>query len=242
VTRRATALLSVVLLTLVSLWSVNAAAEVDASSAPPAIVEATILAPTPAPPTPTQRPTFTPTVTATATMTATPAATATGTRAPTATPTMAPSPTPEPLPTLPASALAGKAVIIDQARQTMYVFEDGDLLRTIPVSTGRPTSTTQTPAWEGKVGYYVGTFTSFGTTQDEGWYLFASDGGILIHGNPYNLVDGQKVYEEMEALGSYPASHGCIRLSPADAEWFTAWDPQGAYCQITALPQGMFAP
>ncbi|MHB0875734.1 MAG: L,D-transpeptidase [Anaerolineae bacterium] len=236
--RRAAPLLSVVLLTLASLWSVNGVAQVAAPSGLAAAIAETVVAPTAPADTPTPRPTFTPTVTATAVPSAT--ATATDTPAPTATPTPKPSPTPTPAPTLPAKARTGKAIIIDQALQMMFVYENGVLVRSIPASTGKPTPTTETPAWEGRVGYYVGTFTSFGTTQDEGWYLFQSDGGILIHGNPYNLVDGVKVYEELEALGEYPASHGCIRISPEDAEWFTAWRPEGAYCLITPLPDGLF--
>lgn len=185
----------------------------------------------------TPRPTFTATATptATATMTATPTSTPTVT--PTSTPTRTATPTPTPLPT---KARGGKAVIIDQAIQMMYVYEDGALVRTIPVSTGRPEKDMMTPGWEGRIGYYVGTFSSFGTTQDEAWYLFQSDGGILIHGAPYLLEEGVKVYQELEALGKYPSSHGCIRLPPEDAVWFTKWGPEGAYILITPLPRDKF--
>ena len=64
------------------------------------------------------------------------------------------------------------------------------------------------------MGKYEGTFQSFGVYADEGWYLYEDHGKILIHSAPYKLVDGEKVYEDMEALGAYPASHGCIRLAP----------------------------
>jgi lipoprotein-anchoring transpeptidase ErfK/SrfK len=57
----------------------------------------------------------------------------------------------------------------------------------------------------------------------------------LIHSAPYRLVDGKKVYEDLDALGNYPASHGCIRLAPEDAAWFTAWKPQGA--PLVVLPR-----
>ena len=57
----------------------------------------------------------------------------------------------------------------------------------------------------------------------------------LIHSAPYKLVDGQKMYEDMEALGAYPASHGCIRLAPEDATWFTEWNPQGV--PLAILPK-----
>jgi len=122
----------------------------------------------------------------------------------------------------------------------MRVYEDGVLIRTIPVSTGKPGPHTTTPAWEGRIGHYVGTFSSFGTTQDEGWFLFASEGNILIHGAPYLIENGKKVYQELDSLGRYPASHGCVRLPPDEARWFTQWGPEGAYCLITPLPEGKF--
>ena len=51
----------------------------------------------------------------------------------------------------------------------MFVYENGVKIRTIPVSTGKPDEEeTMTPAWEGDVGRYVGTFFSFGTWADEG--------------------------------------------------------------------------
>jgi lipoprotein-anchoring transpeptidase ErfK/SrfK len=48
-------------------------------------------------------------------------------------------------------------------------------------------------------------------------------------------VNGAKVYEDLEAIGSYPASHGCIRLRPEDARWFTEWRPQGV--PLVILPK-----
>ena len=36
-----------------------------------------------------------------------------------------------------------------------------------------------------------------------------------------------QVYQDLDALGTYPASRGCIRLNPDDASWFTQWNPEG---------------
>lgn len=237
--RSVTPLISIILLTLLAFWSVNGAAEATSLETPTAGTGNTPVATsTPAGLEATQRPTFTATPTMTATATHTPVATSTP--RPTPTPTQPPPPAPTAPPTPSAAIQTNKAIFIDQATQMMYVYEDDVLIRTMAVSTGIPADGTYTPAWQGHVGHYVGTFSSFGTTQDEGWYLFQSDGGILIHGNPYNIVDGVKVYVELEALGHYPASHGCIRLSPEDAVWFTQWNPQGAYCVISEMPEGMF--
>ena len=181
-------------------------------------------------PSPTPEPT--PTSTLTPRLTETPTVTATHTATVTPTETPVPSPTPTRGP----EAYYKRLVLIDQDVQTMYVFEDGILIRTIPVSTGVPDKPeTITPAWEGQVGRYVGTFFSFGTYQDEGWYLFYHYGGMLIHGNPYIKEGDQKVYQDLDALGTRPASHGCIRMPPEEAVWFTSWKPEGAHVIIRAL-------
>ena len=132
---------------------------------------------------------------------------------------------------------ARRFVVIDLKTQTMFVWDPAAEapLRELPVSTGDESRGYRTPPWYGLVGKYEGTFQSFGVYADEGWYLFEDHGKILIHSAPYKLVDGQKVYEDMEALGAYPASHGCIRLAPEDATWFTEWNPQGV--PLAILPK-----
>jgi len=161
--------------------------------------------------------------TLTPTVTRRPAATATP--SPTATRTVSPTATPFPFDTRPDLE---RYIYIDQRSQHMYLFEYGKLLRAIPCSTGAPESDSYTPAWSGEVGPYMGTFFAFGTHQDEAWYLFQSVGGILIHGLPYTLDDsGNKVYKDRDALGERPTSHGCVRIGPEDAVWFTNWNPQG---------------
>lgn len=130
---------------------------------------------------------------------------------------------------------ARRFIVVDLASQQMITWEPGQPLRMIPVSTGDETRGYRTLAWYGLVGDYVGTFNAFGVYADEGWYLFEDAGKILIHGAPYRLENGKKVYEDIGALGAYPASRGCIRLSPEDARWFTAWKPKGV--PIVILPK-----
>ncbi len=120
-------------------------------------------------------------------------------------------------------------IYIDQGTQYLYIFQNGQLLRDIPASSGLPYSNTYTPAWEGVVGEYWGTFFAFDVFADEAWYLYKSDGSILIHSLPYTITqeNGPKEYQDREMLGVRPSSHGCIRLSPEDAAWLTAWNPEG---------------
>jgi len=156
--------------------------------------------------------------------TATPLATATPLPSPTHTPTSIPTPTKAPV--------VSRAIFVDQDAQMVHVYENGVEIRTIPCSTGVPVPGKATPAWVGRVGDYVGTFFAFGTYQDEGWVLFED---FLIHGAPYTWKDGVKVYQDLDALGVRPASHGCVRISPEDAAWLTAWNPKGVPIAISPL-------
>jgi hypothetical protein len=160
-------------------------------------------------------------------------------------PALQPELTPAPMPEWVAEVIrqygmdpARRFIVIDLKTQQMVVWDpaaEEAPLRELPVSTGDESRGYRTPPWYGLVGKYEGTFQSFGVYADEGWYLFEDHGSILIHGAPYKLIDGQKVYEDIEALGVYPASHGCIRLAPEDAAWFTTWNPQGV--PLAILPK-----
>jgi lipoprotein-anchoring transpeptidase ErfK/SrfK len=157
--------------------------------------------------------------------------------------------TPEPLPAELAAIAARygidqsrRFVVVDQNAQQMIVWDPaagphmaGRTLRRLPVSTGDESAGYRTPAWYGLIGAYWGTFNAAGAYADEGWYLHDDNGANLIHSAPYKLVNGAKVYEDLEAIGSYPASHGCIRLRPEDARWFTEWRPQGV--PLVILPK-----
>jgi hypothetical protein len=166
----------------------------------------------------------------------------TATTAPTATPIPPPAVTAEPMPPLLAHVakqygidISRRFVVVDVADQMMHIWDPGRPVREMPVSTGDTTRGHRTPAWYGLVGEYWGTFQTHGVYADEGWYLYQDAGDILVHGAPYQLVNGEKVYQEMDALGNYPASRGCIRLAPEDASWFSTWSPEGV--PLVVLPR-----
>ncbi len=178
-----------------------------------------------------------------------------------AAPTATPIPTARPMPTLKPTAVAatprptgtaarlgtnwlsladsygldrrGRWIIVDQDHQVMVIGEADSVVKVLPVSTGAPGKDT-TPAWIGVVGKYWGTFEAAdGSYADNAWYLFPHNGAILIHSAPYFMDDGHKKYQDLDALGHEPVSHGCIRMAPRDAEWFTKWDPLGVPILIT---------
>jgi len=118
----------------------------------------------------------------------------------------------------------------------MHAYQDGAEIRVIAVSSGRPVRNEFTPAWSGKVGRYLGSgpFLNTNLWSDHMWYLFpAANGSILIHSVPYTKSGETIVYDRLDALGVEPASRGCVRISPEDAEWLKGWDPVGVPIQIT---------
>jgi lipoprotein-anchoring transpeptidase ErfK/SrfK len=176
--------------------------------------------------------------TPTPTPTSSPSPTATGAVVSAMEPTHTPTPITYSSPAAGRVPRTGRAILIDQDQQQMYIFEDGIEVRAIPCSTGDP-SNHGTKPWEGVVGKYVGTFESYGTLSDYAWYLFTDLGSILIHGAPY-VVDehGGRQYQDLDALGQRPTSHGCIRIHPDEARWFTFWGPHGVPVIITEWTGG----
>lgn len=127
--------------------------------------------------------------------------------------------------------LHGKALVVDQTTQALYVYEDGQEIRALPVSTGKRQS--YTPAFEGRIDRYTKTLYGYGTLSDHAWYLAEATGAIYLHGAPYTQINGKKAYQDLEAIGIRPSSHGCIRLHPLDAAWLARWDPRDTPIIIT---------
>jgi hypothetical protein len=132
----------------------------------------------------------------------------------------------------------GRFLQVNQAAQRMYVYENGIPVRELPVSTGRPTSVTLTRAWTGTVGRDLGSGgVDGGMYADFKWFLFQDMyGSVLIHSVPYTRQGDAKAYDQLDALGVRPASRGCVRISPEDAQWLRAWDPVGVPIEITPWP------
>jgi lipoprotein-anchoring transpeptidase ErfK/SrfK len=198
---------------------------------------------TPVVSTPTEpaAPTATPTPTATTAATVAPSPTPTETPAvkasPRVTDVVAPTATLMPTRTnVPNYTPEQRMLVVDQDSQTMLVYENEVEIRRLPVSTGAPVANAFTPAWQGKVGPFWGkaAFRNTNLWADYIWYLFpGSEGSILIHSVPYTRSGEAKVYDNLEALGVRPASAGCVRISPEDAEWLAAWNPVGVPIEIT---------
>ncbi|MEG0269911.1 MAG: L,D-transpeptidase [Clostridia bacterium] len=105
-------------------------------------------------------------------------------------------------------------IIIDKLTQTLYMFIDGELWSSCPVSTGLVNEKqpyNETAAGEYLIGSWVGGFDSEGMYCEMG---IRFNGGDLLHQVPYiTLGDGTKSFSKYEGLLGQKASHGCVRVA-----------------------------
>ena len=106
-----------------------------------------------------------------------------------------------------------KLFVIDKGVQAWAAYENGDLMRWGLVSTGAEGS--ETPAgrfnFNWKEVHRVSSLSPPGVTWDMRWmFNFHDARGIHVH-----------QYYALPTTG--PASHGCVRLMTADAQWIYEW-------------------
>ena len=105
-------------------------------------------------------------------------------------------------------------LIVDKMTQRLYLFEDGKLLSTLRVSTGKATDKMpqcDTNAGEFHLVSWVGDFPTESGAMCE--YGIRFNDGDLLHGVPYyETEDGEKDYSKCEKGLGREASSGCIRV------------------------------
>lgn len=101
-----------------------------------------------------------------------------------------------------------KTVLISQRIQAFALYENGELVKWGPVSTGK--SSTRTPNGLNYGNYKAKRKVS---TVDDSWIL------------PYyfNFMNFEGIGTHQYALPGYPASHGCVRMYMEDAEYIFNW-------------------
>ncbi|MDT6981158.1 L,D-transpeptidase [Levilactobacillus zymae] len=122
---------------------------------------------------------------------------------------------------------------VNTRRQRVYVRNGRRTLYTMYCSTGTganatPTGTFYIQAERGKFFY--------NPTSGEGaryWVSWKDHGVYLFHSVPTNK-QGDYITKEAKQLGRTAASHGCIRLSVADAQWVYRHVPYGMKVVIHA--------
>ena len=120
-------------------------------------------------------------------------------------------------------------VYVSISQQETLVLRDHQPFRTMPCSTGVPGTDDATPTGDfiiDESGTKRGTW-FYSNAYHEGaryWVGFVG-GTYLFHSVPMDK-DGNLIAAEAAKLGT-PASHGCVRLSVADAYWLYSTIPDG---------------
>jgi hypothetical protein len=100
--------------------------------------------------------------------------------------------------------------------QSFGLYEDGKLIRSGPVSSGKKTTPTRSDLyftnWKGKE--VVSTF-------DDEWILKWN----------FNIDNKEGISLHEYALPGYPASHSCVRFYGQDAQWIYDWADQWILAQ-----------
>ena len=114
------------------------------------------------------------------------------------------------------------SIVVDLSDQKLYAYnEQLQLVRTVLVSTGKPSS--PTPTGMGKVLSKHQSITMRGrgyVSPGVPWALCVSeDGSICLHGAPWQEQAG-------EPFG-VPRSHGCVRIPSPHARWLFQHTPVG---------------
>jgi lipoprotein-anchoring transpeptidase ErfK/SrfK len=116
---------------------------------------------------------------------------------------------------------------VDVAAHKMYVYNNGILVKTFPISAGRdkyPTKNGVHITFE-KSQLVIMDSATVGIPRNspDGYYekvywdVRISYGGAFVHAAPWSVRD----------QGITNVSHGCVNLSPANAQWFYAWSYRG---------------
>lgn len=120
----------------------------------------------------------------------------------------------------PAPTTRGKSIVVSTEEQRIYAYENGLLVRSHLVSTGR----TQTPTVRGDYNIYV----KYVADDMRGPDYFLPDvpytmyfyQGYGIHGTYWHNSFGR------------PMSHGCVNLPVDEAEWFFSWAEVGTPVRV----------
>ena len=171
-------------------------------------------------------PVSTPSTDATSEPTTTPVADPTPSEAATLTPTVPPvvaTPTPAPTP-----AAQGKLIVVTLATQSLTAYENGKVVATTVVATGRPALPTLTGTFHIKAKYTPYQFISPWPKSSPYWYASAwvkyamlyQDGGYFIHDAPWRTVYGP-------GANLTNGTHGCVNVPLNTMTFLYKWTGVG---------------
>ncbi len=110
-------------------------------------------------------------------------------------------------------------ILVSKKKQRTYLVDNGKILYTMLCSTGT-TGDNATPTGTYHIQAEKGTF-FYNQSSGEGakyWVSWKDHGTYLFHTVPTD-ENGNYITSEAKKLGKKASSHGCVRLSVADAKW-----------------------
>lgn len=126
---------------------------------------------------------------------------------------------------------------VDVNTHTMTVTSNGQVVRTIPVSTGRDAYPTKsgTHVVNEKAQKVIMDSATVGIPRDSPdgyyetvyWNVRISNSGEFVHAAPWSVA----------SQGNTNVSHGCVNASDADAEWFYNFSQTGDVVQVNGSPE-----
>ncbi len=119
-----------------------------------------------------------------------------------------------------------KKIVVSLSKQTLTMYENGQIVSIRRVSTGK-WSTPTPPGIYKTYNKIPNAYSKAYGLYMEWWMAFQPDGSMGLHALPYwKLKDGGKLYEGAAHIGT-PVSHGCIRQTLTDAKSLYDWAPIG---------------
>jgi LysM repeat protein len=127
---------------------------------------------------------------------------------------------PEDLPQPPTNS--GRAIVVSISQQRIYAFENGDMVRTHLVSTGRDETPTVLGDYTIRVKYAADDMSGPGYFLPQvPWTMYFYQ-GYAVHGTYWHNSFGR------------PMSHGCVNLPVEEAEWFFNFAQVGTPIRVVA--------
>lgn len=132
-----------------------------------------------------------------------------------------------------AAAVGSKEIHIVLSKQELHLYQNGKLVSSRRVSTGKWSTPTPTGRYQTRNKTKVAYSRAYGLYM-EYWMAITPDGKYGLHALPFwKLRGGGKYYEGASHIGT-PVSHGCIRQTVAEAKSLFEWAPVGT--PVTIIP------
>lgn len=116
----------------------------------------------------------------------------------------------------------GKQIIVDLSAQKVYVYQDGELLKTFLVSTGIAAYPTRLGAYKIWIKLEKTRMTGPGYDLPNVYWTMYFDQGRGFHAKYWNDIYGR------------PSSHGCINMRTEEAKWLYEWALVGT--EVLVIP------